>query len=80
MDRTRLQENLGLSDRKSFRSLYLASALEQGLVEFTLPDKPNSRLQKYRTTAAGREGRRRGRSRIVQLNRLLKECLTSIIF
>ena len=54
MDRAHLQEKLGLSDRKSFRGLYLAPAMEQGLVEFTLPDKPNSRLQKYRLTAAGR--------------------------
>jgi hypothetical protein len=54
MDRAHLQEKLGLSDRKSFRTLYLAPAMVQGLVEFTLPDKPNSRLQKYRLTAAGR--------------------------
>jgi fido (protein-threonine AMPylation protein) len=53
-DRARLQEKLGLSDRKSFRALYLAPAMEQGLVEFTLPEKPNSRLQKYRVTSAGR--------------------------
>lgn len=49
-----MQEKLGLSDRKSFRALYLAPAMEQGLVEFTLPDAPNSRLQKYRATAAGK--------------------------
>ncbi|HQF55743.1 MAG TPA: Fic family protein [Fibrobacteria bacterium] len=54
LDRAHLQEKLGLSDRKSFRALYLAPAMEQGLVEFTLPDKPNSRLQKYRATAAGK--------------------------
>ena len=54
LDRARLQEKLGLSDRKSFRALYLAPAMEQGLVEFTLPDKPNSRLQKYRATVAGK--------------------------
>lgn len=54
MDRAHLQEKLRLSDRKSFRVLYLAPAMEQGLVEFTLPDKPNSRLQKYRLTAAGK--------------------------
>lgn len=33
---------------------YLSPTLEQGLVEMTVPDKPNSRLQKYRLTARGR--------------------------
>ncbi len=39
---------LSLSDRKSFRERYLRPALQAGLIEMTLPDKPNSRLQKYR--------------------------------
>jgi len=39
---------LGLKDRKSFRVRYLVPALEQGLVEMTLPEKPRSRLQRYR--------------------------------
>ncbi|MBK8802863.1 MAG: Fic family protein [Fibrobacteres bacterium] len=48
-----LQERLGLADRKSFRERYLAPALEADLVEFTIPEKPNSRLQMYRLTAMG---------------------------
>lgn len=32
---------------------YLRPALEDELIEMTLPDKPRSRLQKYRLTARG---------------------------
>lgn len=41
-------KKLGLSHRPTFRQNYLQPALEAGLIERTLPDKPNSRLQKYR--------------------------------
>ena len=44
---------LGLADREHFRKAYLLPALEEGIVEQTLPDKPNSRLQKYRLSAKG---------------------------
>lgn len=53
MSREALQVALGLSDRKSFRDRYLKPALAEGLIEMTIPDKPNSRLQKYRLTAKG---------------------------
>lgn len=45
LSREALQQALGLSDRKSFRQAYLAPALSAGLVEMTLPDRPNSRQQ-----------------------------------
>jgi Fic family protein len=53
MTREQLQGLLGLSDRKSFRERYLLPALQAGLIEMTLPDKPNSRLQKYRLIERG---------------------------
>ena len=53
MSRDELQNALGLQDRKSFRQRYLNPALAEGLVEMTIPEKPNSRLQKYRLTDKG---------------------------
>ena len=55
MSRESLQDALGLSDRKSFRQRYLKPALDEGLIEMTVPHKPNSRLQKYRLTDKGRQ-------------------------
>jgi len=55
MSREALQAALSLSDRKSFRERYLKTALADGLIEMTIPDKPNSRLQKYRLTDKGRQ-------------------------
>jgi len=48
MTRDELQIKLGLKDRKSFHEYYLQPALKQHWIEMTLPDKPNSRNQKYR--------------------------------
>ncbi len=45
---TELMERLGLSHRPTFRKNYLNPALEQRLIERTIPDKPNSKKQKYR--------------------------------
>ena len=43
-----LMQRLGLSHRPTFRKNYLNPALEQNLIERTIPDKPNSKNQKYR--------------------------------
>ena len=43
-----IMEQLGLSHRPTFRKNYLNPALEQNLIEYTIPDKPNSKYQKYR--------------------------------
>lgn len=53
--RHELQSRLSLKDRESFRERYLKPALDLGLIEMTLPDKPNSRLQQYRLTDQGRK-------------------------
>lgn len=45
---TDLMVRLGLSHKPTFRKNYLNPALEQKLIERTIPDKPNSRNQKYR--------------------------------
>ncbi len=49
-----IMEALGFSERSTFRKNYLHPALESSLAEMTIPDKPNSRLQRYRR--ATREG------------------------
>ena len=54
MTREDIQSALGLRDRKSFMERYLKPALAVGVIEMTIPDKPNSRLQKYRLTEQGR--------------------------
>ena len=51
---TELMENLGLSHKPTFRANYLHPALDRRFIEMTIPDKPNSRLQKYRITPKGR--------------------------
>lgn len=49
-----IMAELGLRHWKTFQSNYLTPFLESGLLERTIPDKPNSRLQKYRLTEMGR--------------------------
>jgi len=48
-----LQGALKLRGRVNFRQKYLTPALTAGLIAMTIPDKPNSRLQKYRLTQKG---------------------------
>ena len=46
---------LELKHRPTFLYDYLKPALEQGFIEMTIPDKPNSSLQKYRLTVLGKQ-------------------------
>lgn len=47
-------KRLKLSCRPTFRANYLHPAIDADLVEPTVPDKPNSRLQKYCLSPKGR--------------------------
>ena len=49
-------ERLGLKHRPTLSNNYLRPALALGLVEMTIPDKPNSSKQKYRAVFKKREG------------------------
>lgn len=45
---------VGRSNRSKFREQVLTPLLASGVVEMTVPDKPNSSKQRYRLTAVGR--------------------------
>ena len=55
MTRQSLRKALGLKNDEHFRKAYLLPALQAGLIEMTIPDKPRSRNQCYRLTPAGCE-------------------------
>lgn len=42
-----LMEKMGLRSREGFRRNYLSPAVELNLIKMTIPDKPNSRNQRY---------------------------------
>jgi ATP-dependent DNA helicase RecG len=50
-----LRQILGIKHRPTFRDNYLHPALQQGLIEYTIPDKPQSSNQRYRLTDKGRQ-------------------------
>lgn len=45
-----LMERLSLSHKPTFRKNYLQPSLDAGVIERTIPDKPNSKNQRYRKT------------------------------
>jgi ATP-dependent DNA helicase RecG len=63
MGRQDLRKALGLKDEEHFRKAYLLPALEAGLIEMTIPDKPRSSKQKCRLTDRGREVLKSGNKR-----------------
>jgi len=54
MLRAELMDAIGLKDRMHFMNEYLQPALDAGLLEMTIPDKPRSSKQRYRLTDLGR--------------------------
>jgi len=50
-----------LGYKNTFGQLHerIRDLLAEGLIEYTLPEKPNSRLQKYRLTGKGRATRQK---------------------
>ncbi len=42
-----IMEKLGLKSKETLRKNYLNPAIELGLIRMTLPDKPNSKNQRY---------------------------------
>ena len=50
-----IMNKMHLSSRSGFRKNYLNPAIELVLIYMTIPDKPNSRNQKYQLTAIGLE-------------------------
>ena len=51
--RAELMEYVEIKHRPTFLYSYLQPALEEGLIEQTIPEKPNSSKQKYRLTSKG---------------------------
>lgn len=49
-----IMDRLSLKDEKHFREAYRQPAIKANLLELTIPDKPRSRLQKYRITLLGK--------------------------
>ena len=54
LGRKEISALLKVSAQSGHIKRFLAELVEDGLIEYTIPDKPNSRLQKYRLTAKGK--------------------------
>ncbi len=54
LSRLEIMNKLKLTNRAYFVSDFIQPAINEGLIEMTLPDKPQSKQQKYRLTAKGK--------------------------
>lgn len=50
-----LQKLVGMKHRETFQRNYLDPLLAKGWIARTIPEKPKSRMQRYVTTAAGKQ-------------------------
>ncbi len=50
---TEMMQRLNLVHKPTFRKNYIFPALENGFIEMTIPEKPNSKSQKYKLTEKG---------------------------
>lgn len=55
MTRRELQNSLGLKNDGHFRKRYIVPAIDMEVLEMTISENPNSRLQKYRLTEKGKQ-------------------------
>lgn len=69
MSRSEIQKKLKLTDRVSFIERYIKPAITLEIVEMTIPEKPKSRLQKYRLTAKGLEIKKQNENKGEEINR-----------
>jgi ATP-dependent DNA helicase RecG len=55
-----IAEAIGVRGKSGALKRTLSEMLSRGLIEYALPEKPTSRLQRYRLTPSGREALKRG--------------------
>ena len=53
--KAKLSEGLGQKEVSGQLNKVVRALLESGTIEYTIPEKPRSRLQKYRLTARGED-------------------------
>ena len=58
-----LMSAIGRRNGTKFRDGLIRPLIEGGLLAYTIPDKPRSRIQRYRTTQAGLSVREKGNNR-----------------
>ena len=54
LKRSDIQKKLQLRNGEYFRKNYLIPSIENGIVEMTIPEKPQSSKQRYRLTEKGK--------------------------